>query len=1415
MYEGERPIAASSPKLKPIAKRKAKNSRHSVSLLDVSAVEVIPEVTSQKCESFSNETLTSVCKDSGYVRSESSFSAEDEPKASGKKLIDELKEKQILIDELQESNRGLRIRCADAENKIFELRVKCESHCDCCQKDPPPPNESDGRWNWRHSHVETQSKDFFNFRRNPFSNSFKFDETGREIGVARLNSTCPSRLHREAESSSSEELALPGIAYQHLQDGNEHQTAEDLSLSKVEWWQSELLSKKRPNRTANAHALKVQRSKSDLDGLFQATKVPESNSIGRPNLAKHGSLHRLHDYLASSTDDLKSKRFSRPSPFWSTSGSPSRNNSLSNLASSFAELSIEDVKTDRISKLTDSRSPAHRQPISDAQNDAENCIKNLQNLTCQPAFSKECQTEGDRTVASDRICCCQSRTQVPYVIIVPTAGCCASANQHIQDLHCWRDLGEWRRKVADLPADSLIVSTINEILRSLQSRRILEYCEIRTSHWPVRRATFSCRWSRMADSEPLHRRHTRSVSAGGNMPLAPLSRPSALRRTHQRAASHGQIGAEESGFIKGHNRVSSKTDFILPPGHREEAATAQQHGSGKGHTRQASRTDSIYTLRQNAPPTWLDMFISFILRKKTKSDVVEVRSRTVVPNHIVPPRANPNLGSNKIRTTKYTIFNFLIKNLIEQFHRVANLYFIGIVLLNWVPSINAFGKEVAMIPVMFVLGVTGVKDLFEDRRRHASDKRINYSTCRVYDGGEERYKKITWKEVRVGDIVHLSNNEVVPADVLLLRTSDDHGTCYLDTCNLDGESNLKLRNVPPGFVEKGRNWRPLDFHSIVEVDPPTTKLYHFHGSIVDSEGAVTPVSTENLLLRDSVIKNTDFVEGIVVYAGKSPKTSSEGSKPIFEAESPDELALVQMAYIYNCRLMKRTPSKAIVSLPGENILEVEILKVLPFDSSRKCMSVIVRKPVTNEIVVYTKGADSAIFPRLVNPSAESGTGIEDRLQEGVPETLKCLRIAGIVVWLLTGDKVETATNVALASGLFTPSMETLRLAARSKHSAEAAIHFYKEELDRMCPSFILDPRSGLTQPFLELTKHCVAVLCCRVTPLQKAYIVKVVKERFRMRTLAIGDGANDVSMIQAADVGVGISGQEGMQAVMASDFSIARFKFLKPLLLVHGHWAYHRLSNMVLYFFYKNVTFVFLIFWYQLYCGFSGTVMVDQMFHMLYNLFFTSLPPFAIGVYDRHAPEHLLSSRPTLYEYGRLGKAYQAHSFWLVILDSAYQSLAIFYISVATYMDSEMGIWEFGSVITSCCMFAMLGQAALETRSWTILHVGALVLSIGAFYAFFIFYNLVCMQCWNLPANTWVYKTTVFDAQYYLVILLSTVVALLPRFIGHCLQSMLWPSEIMRAVAESKRATQRGDNFLVSWSRSTSSSSIFRNNQIA
>lgn len=411
-------------------------------------------------------------------------------------------------------------------------------------------------------------------------------------------------------------------------------------------------------------------------------------------------------------------------------------------------------------------------------------------------------------------------------------------------------------------------------------------------------------------------------------------------------------------------------------------------------------------------------------------------------------------------------------------------------------------------------------------------------------------------------------------------------------------------------------------------------------------------------------------------------------KPIYEAESPDELALVGAAYSYNCKLRKRTPTAITLSTPHDGVLDYELLQILPFDSVRKCMSVIVKHPITKEIILYCKGADSAVLSHLapveddsemknvidatqvqLNVYGEEGlrvlvmakrvispqefaewtkrhkevelatdnhdrkvresysmlernltllgaTGIEDRLQEGVPETLAALINAGIVVWVLTGDKPETAINIAYSAKLFSPDMELLKLMARSKDAAESTILCYLDEIERQISenstnfgsdrrvsltqpnstssvsqvvprtikkgqkkalvvdgktlTFILDRRSNLTKPFLRLTKYCSSVLCCRATPLQKAYIVRVVKEELKMRTLAIGDGANDVSMIQTADVGIGISGQEGMQAVMAADFALSRFKFLERFLLVHGHWSYDRLSRMVLYFFYKN-----------------------------------------------------------------------------------------------------------------------------------------------------------------------------------------------------------------------------------------------------
>ncbi|XP_017884202.1 probable phospholipid-transporting ATPase VD isoform X1 [Ceratina calcarata] len=1378
---------------------------------------------------------------------------------------------------------------------------------------------------------------------------------------------------------------------------------------------------------------------------------------------------------------------------------------------------------------------------------------------------------------------------------------------------------------------------------------------------------------------PCSRTHARSASHGGVLvecltntgfqqhgshlgPLSTISgsRPSALKKPgHQRAFSQGQVVDVQGHAVTGHSRVGSRTDFILPPGHREDSRppTAGKVPSFRGHSRQASRSESIYTIRRSAEPPWWRKVWARCFGPIPE----EPRLRTIVPNHLVPPKTPPSQHpngkrvNNRVRTTKYTILSFLPRNLLEQFRRVANIYFIFIVLLNWVPAINAFGKEVAMIPVMFVLGVTALKDYFEDRRRLASDRRVNNFTCRVYVGEVDRYAKVAWKDVKVGDLVHLSNNELVPADVLLLRSSDPQGVAYIDTCNLDGETNLKERQVVRGFVDLQDTFQPAKFRSVIEVDQPSTRIYRFHGAVVHPNGRRVPVSTENLLLRQCLLKNTDFVEGIVIYAGhetkamlnnggprykrsrlekrmnsdviwcvailvvlcvigatgcrlwlseftgltfvpfipvlqdpnyesmltfwtfviilqvmiplslyvtiemakvgqiyhighdvalydaetgrsaecralniteelgqvqyifsdktgtltenkmlfrrcavggqdyshggddenpvpssrlkedllistfrhhlqeflivlaicntvvvnsqphydsmnssgviqepqkngeqtgrytrmidrsltpspiiplstlshptnsldenvssissmveaesvlnnstklasklprpkflnvasipslgmgllgrklspngahkrRSPLTPIDGidkngdellrSTAIYEAESPDELALVNAARAYDVKLLKRTTCNAIVCLPDKSILTFEILHILPFDSNRKCMSILVRHPLTNEFVVYSKGADTKILSSLTPQDENSiptmkvrqymqsyarqglrtlvmakrsltpqeyenwrqkhhdaelamenreariqesyanleshltllgATGIEDKLQAGVPETMATLVAAGIVIWVLTGDKPETAVNIAYSARLFSPAMQLLWLQARSKTVAEALIHGYLESarkestihgidnireismfnrdaaendahridspwpkqralvVDGKTLTVILDPRSGLTRPFLELTKTCSSVLACRATPLQKAYIVRIVKEQLGMRTLAIGDGANDVSMIQTADVGVGISGHEGTQAIMAADFAISRFSMLSRLLLLHGQWCYDRLSRMILYFFYENATLVFVLFWYQLYCGFTGTVMMDQIYLMLYNLLFTSMPPLVLGIYDRVASPSVLLSMPHLYKRGRLGLVYQPHSFWITIADALYQSIVIFFINEGVYYDSTIDVWEFGTTILTCCIVIMLTHIAIEIRSWTIIHLFAVAGSLGVFFGFALIYNAVCVNCMGLLCSYWVMEMAIAKYTYWLTVILTCVLALLPRLFYRTVMTTITPDLMQSAAlnAPSKsgghrqRIAERSENnFIAGWSRSTQHATI-------
>nr|XP_028573239.1 probable phospholipid-transporting ATPase VB isoform X2 [Podarcis muralis] len=1303
--------------------------------------------------------------------------------------------------------------------------------------------------------------------------------------------------------------------------------------------------------------------------------------------------------------------------------------------------------------------------------------------------------------------------------------------------------------------------------------------------------------------------------------------------------------------------------------------------------------------------------------RRTRRRKKEEAKRVVVSNLPFEDtwKENPNRHyvGNRIKTTRYTLLSFIPKNLYEQFHRFANLYFVGIAVLNFVPVVNAFEPGVSVIPVCVIMAITAIKDAWEDFRRFKLDREINSMGCLVYKRKKKAYIETCWEEVRVGDFVQLQCNETVPADILLLHTSDQKGICHLETSNLDGETNLKQRQVVKGFFNQNTEFEPELFQSTIVCEKPNNHLNRFKGYMEQPDLTRIGFNNESLLLRGCTVRNTEVTIGIVVYAGPETKamlnnrgprykrskieqrlnidiffcvgllfimcltgalghgiwnghfleyplfvipdingsylapalagfymfltmiillqilipislyvsielvklgqvflihndidlyneeldlpiqcralnitedlgqiqyifsdktgtltenkmvfrrctidgrefshqenakrletykeldsdtedcvkhlslppnnggeilrrnstakplrrwqsararfqghtrqrslggisqsqvafsstiekdvtpdnrllmkvrnascqiepltpfmfaktTSSitdfflaltlcntvvvstatdprqrvtipspmkpsalslekihqlfqrlklaslsqslssaqsnsdlgeslttettrvcadsetkdyfssqscstladdysfrrdsitekdtfgdsdptpaeicgaayQGASQVefcYEAESPDEAALVHAARAYQFTLVSRTAEQVTVRLPEGTLLTFDLLFTLGFDSNRKRMSVVVRHPHTGEIIVYTKGADSVIMDLLEEPSranlamekkirkvrdqtqkhldfyARDGlrtlciakkvlseddfqiwanfrreaemaidnrdellmqtaqhletkltllgaTGIEDRLQDGVPDTIAAFREAGIQTWVLTGDKQETAVNIAYSCKLLDQRDTVFTINTESKETCESLLDITLEEVKKaqsiqgiswtvfgiklpfsMSTTVTADPAIGLVvdgrtlntifqgqleHKFLELTKYSRSVLCCRCTPLQKSMVVKLVRGQLKVMTLAIGDGANDVSMIQAANVGIGISGQEGMQAVMASDFAISQFKHLKKLLLVHGHWCYSRLGKLVIYFFYKNVTYVNLLFWYQFFCAFSGAAMIDYWQMIFFNLFFTSVPPILSGVLDKDVSAGTLLSLPGLYKSGQNSEVYKPLTFWVAILESFYQSLICFFVPYLAYLDSDIDIFRFGTTINTVALLTILFHQALEIQTWTLSHGITITVSILLYFIFSTIYNATCVVC-NPPTNPyWIMEFEMSQASFYFICIITPVIALLPRYLILALQGTFEVSPIVKAQHLDKLPKEQQDWEIKKW----------------
>ncbi|CAA7261647.1 unnamed protein product [Cyclocybe aegerita] len=357
------------------------------------------------------------------------------------------------------------------------------------------------------------------------------------------------------------------------------------------------------------------------------------------------------------------------------------------------------------------------------------------------------------------------------------------------------------------------------------------------------------------------------------------------------------------------------------------------------------------------------------------------------------------------------------------------------------------------------------------------------------------------------------------------------------------------------------------------------------------------------------------------------------------------------------------------------------------------------------------------------------TAIEDKLQDGVPDTIHTLQMAGIKVWVLTGDRQETAINIGMSCRLISESMNLVIVNEENARDTEefltkrlSAIKSQRSTGELEDLALIIDGKSlgfalqkEMSKVFLELAIMCKAVICCRVSPLQKALVVKLVKKNQKAILLAIGDGANDVSMIQAAHVGVGISGVEGLQAARSADVAISQFRYLKKLLLVHGSWSYRRLSKLILYSFYKNIVLYMTQFWYSFFNNFSGQIAYESWTLSLYNVVFTVLPPLVIGIFDQFVSARFLDRYPQLYVLGQKNEFFTKTSFWLWVINALYHSLILYGFSIILFWGDlklsdglDSGHWFWGTTLYLAVLLTVLGKAALISDLWTKYTVAAI-----------------------------------------------------------------------------------------------------------
>ncbi|WAR13438.1 ATP9B-like protein [Mya arenaria] len=891
--------------------------------------------------------------------------------------------------------------------------------------------------------------------------------------------------------------------------------------------------------------------------------------------------------------------------------------------------------------------------------------------------------------------------------------------------------------------------------------------------------------------------------------------------------------------------------------------------------------------------------------------------------------------------------------LFEQFKFFLNLYFLIMASSQFIPEIRIGYLYTYWGPLCFVLFVTMCREAVDDIRRYRRDKEANSQKFKMFTNSGIQHAPSSG--IKVGDLVFVEKDQRVPADMVLLRTTEKSGACFIRTDQLDGETDWKLRLAVQDTQRLPSNADLLDMHGQVYAEAPQKAIHSFVGTYrrMEVNGAEEPLNIENTLWANTVVASGTAL-GVVVYTGGESRSVMNTSQPkskvglldleintltkvlfsavvalsivmillkgwggpwyrylfrfillfsyiipislrvnldmgkavyswlitrdkhipgtvvrsttipeelgrisylltdktgtltqnemviahlktayssgtqtvtrqgtpvrrtvvtriqeavtalalchnvtpvyedkneetaalqteadmqsqqtvVYQASSPDEVALVKWTESVGLPLVQRDLNSMQLRAPSGALLSYQILDIFPFTSESKRMGIIVKDEDSGEIVFYLKGADMVmqsivqyndwleeecgnlareglrtlvVARRILTADQYQDfqsryhqakmsvqgvveslerdmellcmTGVEDRLQDNVRPTLEMLRNAGIKIWMLTGDKLETATCIAKSSKLVSRNQDIYTF---KKVTGRTEAHLELNNLRRKQDNALVITGDSLQvcleyyeHEFVELACQCPCVVVCRCSPTQKADIVKLLQVHSGRRTCAIGDGGNDVSMIQAANAGIGIVGKEGKQASMAADFSVNQFSYIGRLLMVHGRDSYKRSASLGQFVIHRGLIIstmqaVFCsVFYFASIALFPGFLMVG------YSTIYTTWPVFSL-VLDKDVTPETALMYPELYKDLTKGRSLSFKSFFLWVLISLYQGGIIMYGAFLLFEDEFIHVV---AITFTSLILTELIMVAMTIRTWHYLMVVAELGSLAVYIA--------------------------------------------------------------------------------------------------